>query len=224
LGDADSLHVAWNRLRAHSAARDRMSERPEWTHGIRTRDPAVLDAVIRDALPSLLRAARAAGLPPSEAEDAVHAAILVFLRRAHEFDGRARASTWIHGILVRTIMETRRTTARLALREEPSDDIDATFAAQFDAQGSWLRPPKSPLLDVAREDVRRLLAGCLETLPPRQRDAFVMREVDDLDVATLCKILDVTVNNLGVLLFRARARLRQCLEQHGVTGSDDADM
>lgn len=197
-----------------------MSERPEWTDGIRSGDASVLDAVVRDALPGLLRTARASGLTPDDAEDVVHATVLVFLRRAHEFDGRARASTWMQGILYRKVAEHRRS----VVRDEPSDDIDAVFEQQFDAQGSWVRSPAGPAVDLARADVRRLLALCLEELPQRQRDAFTMREGDDLTNDELCKILQVTPNNLGVLLFRARNRLRLCLEHHGIAGSADADV
>lgn len=197
-----------------------MGERPEWTAGIRCRDAAILDAVVRDALPGLLRAARAASLPPSEAEDVVHATILIFLRRAEEFDGRARASTWMHGILIRKVSEAR----RAVRREELADDIDEMFDRQFDAEGAWTRPPVTPALDLARADVRRLLTACLEELPQRQRDAFTLREQDGLETEDLCKIMQVNANNLGVLLFRARNRLRRCLGRHGIEGSADADM
>jgi RNA polymerase sigma-70 factor, ECF subfamily len=197
-----------------------MPERADWTDGIRRREAAILDAVVRDALPGLLRAARAAGLAPDAAEDVVHSTLLVFLQRAEEFDGRARAATWMHGILIRKVSEVRRS----ARREEPADDIDAVFEQQFGSHGAWVRPPTGPSLDLARADVRRLLASCLERLPQRHRDAFTLREVDGLGTGELCKILQVTPNNLGVLLFRARNRLRQCLEQHGVAGSIDADL
>ena len=53
--------------------------------------------------------------------------------------------------------------------------------------------------------------GCLETVPTKQRMAFVLREVEELDTKEICKILDVTRTNLGVLLHRARMRLRECL-------------
>ena len=197
-----------------------MSERADWTAGIRCRDVAIIDAVVRDALPGLLRAARAAGIPSEAAEDLVHATVLVFLRRADVFDGRARASTWMQGILARKVFEARRESER----EEPIDDIDAAFAKDFDAEGAWMRMPADPASGLARDDVRRVLAACLGHLPPRQRDAFVLREVDGLDTDALCKILQVNTNNLGVLLFRARIRLRACLEQHGIDGSADADM
>ena len=48
--------------------------------------------------------------------------------------------------------------------------------------------------------------------------AFVLREVEDLSTVEICKILDVTRTNLGVLLYRARNRLRECLESKGIKG------
>jgi RNA polymerase sigma-70 factor, ECF subfamily len=212
-GYGDSLHLAV-RVAPH------VSERAEWTSGIRRRDASTLEAVVRDAMPGLLRAARAAGVEPEGVEDVVHDTLLVFLRRAEEFDGRARAATWMQGILARKVLETR----RLTQREEPSDDIDAVFARQFDLEGSWGLRPAGVGRGLAEGDVQRALAACLATLPPRQRDAFVLREVDGVETDALCKILNVTANNLGVLLFRARVRLRACLEKKGLDGSADADL
>ncbi len=195
-------------------------ESPERTAGIRGRDPATLDQVIREALPGLLRAARAAGLPAGQAEDAAHAAVLVFLQRAEAFDGRARASTWLYGILANKVAEAR----RAETREQGVDDIDEVFEARFDATGSWSRPPVGVLESLAREDARRLIAACLEGVPERQRRALVLRDVDEVDTDAVCKILAVSPNNLGVLLFRARARMRECLEASGVRGSADAQV
>ena len=113
---------------------------------------------------------------------------------------------------------------RGAIRAEPSDDIDRAFELQFDAQGSWVRHPGQPDADLSREDVRRHLASCLERLPRSQREAFTLREADELGTQDLCKILQVTPNNLGVLLFRARIWLRKCLQLHGIDGSADADL
>ena len=207
-------------LHASGVGLSRMSERAVWTAGIRRRDAAILDTVVRDALPGLLRAARAAGISADAVEDLVHETVLVFLRRADAFDGRARASTWLQGILANKVLEARRT----ARREEPSDDIDAVFERQFDSEGAWIRRPSGPARDAIRDDVRRLLAGCLKGLPRRQRDAFLLREVDGLETSELCKILNVSANNVGVLLFRARIHLRACLERHEIQGSVDADV
>ncbi len=44
-----------------------------------------------------------------------------------------------------------------------------------------------------------------------QRMAFVLREVEGMDTREICKIVEVTRTNLGVLLHRVRNRLRECL-------------
>ena len=42
--------------------------------------------------------------------------------------------------------------------------------------------------------------------------AFVLREVEGLSSEEICKILEVSSTNLGVMLFRLRNRVRECLE------------
>ncbi len=49
-----------------------------------------------------------------------------------------------------------------------------------------------------------------------QRMAFVLREVEGMNIQEICKILEVTRTNLGVLLHRVRNRLRKCLEAKGI--------
>jgi RNA polymerase sigma-70 factor (ECF subfamily) len=177
-----------------------------------------MEAVVREALPGLMRTAMAAGLPRDRAEDAVQAALLVFVQRSPDFDGRARVSTWIHGILVRKIWEERRGVRRDAAQ----DDIDRTVEDRFDADGRWVHPPRGPDEALARGEVRRELNSCLESLPDRHRVAFTHREVEGFETAEVCNILDVSANNLGVLLYRARNGLRECLETRGFEGSSDA--
>jgi RNA polymerase sigma-70 factor (ECF subfamily) len=195
-------------------------EHPDRTAGIRDRDPAVLEAVVHECLAGLLRAARAAGLDREAAEDAVQGTFLVFVRRAHEFDGRARASTWLYGILLRKITESRKTLAR----SDALEDIEEVMEARFGHDGRWVRPPQGPAEELARGEVRRQLGECLEGLPDRQRQAFVLREVEGLETAEICNVLEVSANNLGVLFYRARNRLRECLEAKGLHGSADASL
>lgn len=187
---------------------------------IRAGDREVLEAVVRECLPGLLRSARAAGLDPDAAEDAVQACLVVFIRRAGEFDGRARACTWMHGILLRTVWQARRS----AQREAGHESIDEVMEARFASDGTWARPPRGPVEALERGAFRRELSECLAGLPDRQRMAFSLREVEGFETPEVCKILDVTANYLGVLLFRARNHLRECLEGRGFEGSSDVAM
>lgn len=195
-----------------------MPEHPETVAAIRRGDVRVLEEVIRKCIPGLLTSARASGLSSDRVEDAVQASLLVFVQRAGEFDGRARACTWIHGILFRKVQEERRS----ARREAEQEAIDRIVESRFDASGTWSRPPQGPLEALARGEFRSELETCLGELPDRQRMAFTLREVEGFETREICKIMDVSANNLGVLLFRARNGLRECLEAKGFEGSSDA--
>ncbi len=194
-----------------------MPEHPEVVAAIRSGDAQALEQAVRECLPALLRAARAAGLPADHAEDTVQAVLLVFVQRAADFDGRARVCTWLHGILWRKIREAWRASGR----EAEHEDIDALVEARFDEAGNWSRPPAGPVEELVRGEFRRELDDCLRGLPDRQRLAFALREVEGYETAEICNILEVTANNLGVLLFRARNGLRECLEAKGFEGSRD---
>jgi RNA polymerase sigma-70 factor (ECF subfamily) len=184
---------------------------------IRRRDPDVLEQVARDNLQPLVRAARAAGLNDDDAHDAVQETLLVFVQKANQFDGRAMVRTWLFGILFKKVAERRRAFAR----EEAVDDIEAVVDARFDAAGRWIRPPRAPDADLSVGQAMSWLEECLERLPDRRRTAFVLREVEQLETDEVCNVLEVSRNNLGVLLFRARNALRECLEAKGLRGAHD---
>ena len=53
---------------------------------------------------------------------------------------------------------------------------------------------------------------CLSGLSPNHANAFTLREIEGLGTAEICKVLGVSETNLWVILHRARALLRRCLE------------
>lgn len=189
-------------------------DQSELTARIRQRDPETLEAVIHEYLPQVVRAARGAGLTKQEAEDVAQSTFITFLEKADTFEGRSHVRTWLFGILFHKIMEVR----RLLERERQADDIDEVMESRFDANGSWRTPPRSAEAEVYGREVRERTAECLEAAPPKQRMAFVFREVEGLTTSEICKILEVTGTNLGVMLYRVRNRLRECLESKGVWG------
>ena len=181
---------------------------------IQAGEPAALQTVVHSYIGQILRAARAAGLDPQRAEDVTQATFATFIEKASQFEGRSHVRTWLFGILYKKIAEARRELQR----EGKMDDIDNVVEQRFNPDGTWVRPPEPADEQFYRTEVKELIEDCLETVPTQQRMAFILREVEDLDTDEICKILEVTRTNLGVLLYRARNRLRECLETKGVRG------
>ncbi len=185
---------------------------------IRAGEPGAIREVVEAYLEQILRAARGAGLDAQHAEDVTQATFATFIEKASQFEGRSHVRTWLFGILYRKVSEARRGLER----DRRSDDIEDVVERRFKPNGMWSKPPQSVRLYGA--EVRVFIDDCLGLLPTAQRMAFLLREVEDMTTEEICKILEVTTTNLGVLLYRGRNWLRECLESKGVKGSYGAEL
>ena len=188
-------------------------ESPELARRIRDGDPEALQQVVDAYLGQVLRAARGAGLDPQMAEDVTQATFATFIEAASRFEGRSQVRTWLFGILYKKVAEARRELHK-DRRKDPIEDV---LEKRFHADGTWVRPPRPLDEQVYDTQVRDRLEACLSDAPTKQRMAFVLREVEGLSTEEICKILEVSHTNLGVLFYRVRNRLRECLEAKGVT-------
>lgn len=188
---------------------------PGFVARLRAGDRDAMAAVVRAYLPHIHRAARGAGLIAERADDVVQETFKTFVESAARFEGRSHVRTWLFGILYRKIAEARRGLRR----EREFDDIDDVFESRFDERGRWSRPPRLADGELAAKQTRLQISECLEAAPASQRLAFVLREVEGFETPEICRILEVSRTNLGVMLHRLRNRVRECLETKGVTGS-----
>ncbi len=138
---------------------------------------------------------------------------VTFLERLDSFEGRSQLRTWLFGVLHRKTLERR----RASMMDNRSDPIDSVMESRFDTRGKWVQPPADLERLMLSSEIGELIRGCMDGLPVNQREAFVLREVEGFDTVEICKILTVSVTNFGVLMYRARAKLRECLESKGWT-------
>jgi RNA polymerase sigma-70 factor (ECF subfamily) len=55
---------------------------------------------------------------------------------------------------------------------------------------------------------------CLSKLPERVAAVFMLREMEEMETEQICRDLNISPNNLWVMLHRARMALRECLEMN----------
>ena len=159
----------------------------------------------------------------SAAEDAVQETFLAALKAYEKFEGRGSERTWLVGILKHKVTDHfRRMTRETPL--EPGESEGPEHAEFFTRTDGWdnhwnneYAPfdwHATPAQLLERGDFWRVFSDCLSPLPRRTASAFTLREVDGLTSEEICDALGVTVNNLWVMLHRARLHLRNCLERN----------
>jgi RNA polymerase sigma-70 factor (ECF subfamily) len=150
------------------------------------------------------------------AEDLVQETLTAALRARTGFAGRSTVRTWLFGILKHKIIDH----IRKVSRERPHEDIESLINMSgdiFDERGGWKASPAEwttdPALLFQQHEFWEILEACMLALPPRLNQAFTLREIDGLSTEEVRKILQVSATNGGVMLHRARMRLRECLER-----------
>jgi RNA polymerase sigma-70 factor, ECF subfamily len=149
------------------------------------------------------------------AEDAVQETLLAALAAESSFAGRSNLRTWLTGILKHKIVDTIRRTSR----ERPLEGVDGEASVEdlealFDETGHWREPPQAwPEQALQDKQFIAALERCLELLPARTGQVFLMREHLGFETADICKELGITPTHCWVLLYRARVALRDCLEK-----------
>ncbi len=153
-----------------------------------------------------------------QAEDMVQETLLAAWQSVAAYTGRSAEKTWLTGILKHKIIDC----LRKQLREVPVDDItalsdspDSGIDQLFDARGHWITPPRhwgSPHKTLENRQFIEALQRCLERLKPTLARVFTLKEISGNSNEEICAELGITAGNCGVLLYRARMGLRQCLE------------
>jgi len=159
----------------------------------------------------LLRYASLQLRDPHAAEDAVQETLLAALAGEASFAGRSNLRTWLTGILKHKIIDAIRRLSRESTTMD-LEDLDALFAED----GHWVDPPAAwadPDASLEQKRFFAALEACLERLPQKIAQAFMMREHLGFETAEICKELAITPTHCWVLLYRARMALRECLEK-----------
>ncbi|MBW2369066.1 MAG: sigma-70 family RNA polymerase sigma factor [Deltaproteobacteria bacterium] len=154
---------------------------------------------------------------PDVAEDLVQETFLAALKARHNFKGKSTEKTWLIGILKNKILDY----FRKKDREKPSDIIEQQAdkaASLYNEKGGWqIGPAKwsvNPEAIFEQQEFMNVMHGCLSALPRRLARLFVLREFEGMSTEEICKALEITATNSWVMLHRARASLRLCLEEN----------
>jgi len=155
------------------------------------------------------------------ADEVVQEAWISAIKALPKFEGRSSLKTWLlhivsNGAKSRVRRENRSQSLDDGWQAVDSDKFDST-GHRYDDVLPWDQASPEALL--ANDQLQAIIEETFQSLPPLQRAALTMYDMEGIKMDEVCNILDISSSNARVLLHRARASLHACIEQY--QGSSD---
>ena len=182
-------------------------EEAELVDRLRRQDESAFETLIRLHGPHMLAVARRYMRAEADAQDVVQDALLNVFKAIGRFDGASRLSTWLHRIVINAALMRIRSRSRH--QEASIEDLGSSPDVVGVPRVSWSLSAAEVLgRDELREQVRRAVDG----LPEVFRIPVRLRDIDGMDMETICDGLGIGMSTLKTRLHRGRALLRQVLD------------
>ena len=159
--------------------------------------PEAVDAWFRAEHPEVYRLCFGFLAHAADAEDVAQESMLHLLDRLADWDGARSYRAWRTTLVLNRCRDRlRRSTSRRSAEE-----------------GAAMARRETPLPDPAdaaqRAEVEAALALGLRALPPREREAFVLRDLEGLETGEVARLLAIEESTVRSLVTLARRRLRE---------------
>lgn len=149
----------------------------------------------------------------AEAEDLTQEAFLQLFRKISTFRGESAFSTWLHRLAVNVVL--------MHLRKKGLDQISLD-----ETENSQGEPIKRDYGDDDRRLVGSIdrigLSRAIAELPPGYRAVFVLHDVEGYEHNEIAEIMNCSVGNSKSQLHKARLKLREWFQQHGLRRAGDS--
>ncbi len=176
---------------------------------LQAKDRDAFEALVKAYTSHIYNASLGLGFGAAESDDLTQSVWLTFFDIIEKFEGRSKVKTFLFGILYNKASDLRKKNKKI----DSNIDIEVFLEKNFDSKGHWITTPKDPEKFLSSTQTMKLISDCLELLPLNQKMAFNLKEIEEEMTEEICNILSVSATNLGVLLFRARNQLRECIEK-----------
>ena len=194
---------------------------------LRAGDETAFTSLVEEYHPSLVRLARLHVRDKAIAEELAQDTWLAVLKGLSSFEGRSSLKTWIFTILTNKAktrgQREKRSLAFSEIEDAASDSAtvdpdrfvedstDVSFNHWKVDPAPWAGIPEEELLAHETMDIIR---RTISELPESQNTVITLRDREELSSQEICNVLGISETNQRVLLHRARAKVRQALENY----------
>ncbi|NQV55154.1 MAG: sigma-70 family RNA polymerase sigma factor [Rhodospirillales bacterium] len=152
---------------------------------------------LKDALPHVMRYARALTRDPDLAEDLLHDCVARALDKLHQFQAGTNMRAWLFTILHNIHLQNLRGASRRPRTDQLDDEISGRIGVDGDQDDK-----------LAIRDFDRALAR----LPEDQKQVILLIGLEDMSYQETATILDIPVGTVMSRLSRGREKLRNDMD------------
>jgi RNA polymerase sigma-70 factor (ECF subfamily) len=196
-------------------------------NSLRSGDESAFVWLVEQYHTSLVRLARMFVQDEPTAEELVQETWLAVLRGLEKFERRSSLKTWIFTILTnkaKTRGQREKRTLSFSDLDDSASDSPTVDPDRFRPasegiwEGHWWNGPtpwrEFPEDSMLYSESMKIILRSIDTLPETQRAVITLRDIHELSSDEVCNVLNISETNQRVLLHRARARVRQALENY----------
>ncbi|MBI4307007.1 MAG: sigma-70 family RNA polymerase sigma factor [Chloroflexi bacterium] len=170
---------------------------------------------IHDAFRPKIRRYLAGMVGESEADDITQEVFLKVSQSLQRFRGESQLSTWIYRIATNAALDRLRSRrSHIVTVSSLPGEAGGEDAAEIEDRDTWTGEAR-PEVDqvIIRKEMSACIRGYVEELPEDYRAAIVLSDIAGLKNAEIARILGVSLDAVKIRLHRARARLKNMLEE-----------
>lgn len=139
-----------------------------------------------------------------DAEEAMQDAFVKAYRHLGQFRRESKFTTWLTRITINEAIEKRKA------RRDTIPLEDSRTSAEFTPRRteSWSADPEKVY---GKKELRQIIEAAIQSLPAIYREAFVLRDVEEMSAEEAAEAIGITVPALKSRLLRARLIVRETL-------------
>jgi RNA polymerase sigma-70 factor, ECF subfamily len=136
------------------------------------------------------------------AEDIVQEAFIRFWKHLQDHKPEIKISTWLYRVICNLCNDHFR-----------SDKSKGMWDVN-DVKMHGLQDRSEPENEVQKMEMQEAIVSLSGLLTPKQRMVFVLRDIEDMDVAEVCKTLSMSAGNVKSNLYYARMKMAELLKNY----------
>lgn len=144
----------------------------------------------------------------TEVDDAMQAAYIKAFENLGKFSFKSDFSTWLTRILINECFQI--------LKKRKHNIGISHNSISNEIQHQPIPETSTPMTQLMNTELKMILERAILQLPEKYRTVFVMREIQDMNIAETMACLEISGINVKVRLNRAKALLRKSLNSYYV--------